>query len=104
MSEHDSTTPAASGKPSKPAKPYPKFPLTAHPAGYWCKKVRGKLHYFGPWADPDGALANYERQADDLHAGRTPREDAGQLLVKDVANRFLNAKKQAVESGDLSPR
>jgi hypothetical protein len=40
---------------SKPAKPYPAFPLTAHPAGYWCKKIRGKTHYFSPWEDPDGA-------------------------------------------------
>jgi hypothetical protein len=31
MSEANSTTPAPSGK---PAKPYPEFPLTAHPAGY----------------------------------------------------------------------
>ena len=42
---------------NKPAKPYPEFPLTAHPAGYWCKKIRGKIHYFGPWDDPDRRAA-----------------------------------------------
>ena len=42
-------------RPPKPAKPYPDFPLTAHPAGYWCKKIRGRLYYFGPWADPNSA-------------------------------------------------
>jgi hypothetical protein len=46
---------AHSSPPAKASKPYPEFPLTAHPAGYWCKKIRGKIHYFGPWADPDGA-------------------------------------------------
>ena len=27
-------------------KPYAGFPLTAHSSGVWCKKIRGKLHYF----------------------------------------------------------
>src|SRR5215470_10000031 len=70
MSDSHSTPPAAPGKPSKP---YPEYPLTAHPAGYWAKKIRGKTHYFGPWSDPDAALAKYFDERDDLHAGRTPR-------------------------------
>src|SRR5262245_17131501 len=101
MSETNSTAPDPSGK---PAKPYPEFPLTAHPAGVWCKKIRGKLHYFGPWDDPDGALAKYLEQKDALHAGRTPRPDPDALTVKGVANAFLNARKQAMEAGGLSPR
>jgi hypothetical protein len=39
MSQQHFTTPCPTGK---PPKPYPEFPLTAHPAGYWCKKIRGK--------------------------------------------------------------
>ena len=57
---------------SKPAKPYKNYPLTAHPNGHWCKKIKGRIHYFGPWSDPDAALQNYRDQQDDLHAGRTP--------------------------------
>jgi integrase len=98
MSENNSTAHA------KPSKPYPEFPLTAHPAGYWCKKIRGKVHYFGPWADPDGALAKYLEQKDDLHAGRIPRPDPAMLTVKDVANTFLNAKREAVDAGELAMR
>ncbi|HEX5269548.1 MAG TPA: tyrosine-type recombinase/integrase [Gemmataceae bacterium] len=92
-----------SDRPSKPAKPYPDFPLTAHPAGYWCKKIRGKIHYFGPWSDPEGALQRYNEQKDDLHSGRTPRPDPAALTVKDAANAFLNAKAALVDSGELSP-
>src|SRR3954469_445813 len=103
MSEGHSTTPAGqdqldrTGKPTKPAKPYPEFPLTAHPAGYWCKKIRGKLHYFGRWADPDAALAKYLEQKDDLHAGKRARADPDTLTVKDVANGYLNAKQAALD-------
>jgi hypothetical protein len=93
MSKDHPTAPADPVKPtklSKPGKPYPEVPLTAHPAGYWCKKIRGKIHYFGPWADPDGALAKYLEQKDALHAGKKPREDTGATTVKEVANHFLN--------------
>ncbi len=89
---------------TKPSKPYPDFPLTAHPVGQWCKKIRGKIHYFGPWDDPDQALNNYLARKDDLHAGRTPRPDSDAATVKDVVNAFLNAKKDKLDSGELSPR
>src|SRR5262245_18832492 len=88
----------------KPEKPYPEFPLFPHANGCWCKKIRGKLHYFGPWDDPDAALAKYLAEKDDLHAGRTPRPDPAALTVKDVANAYLNAKKALLDAGELSPR
>ena len=53
---------------TKPAKPYPEFPLYAHASGRWAKKIRGKLHYFGKWADPDGALRKFLDEVDDLQA------------------------------------
>jgi hypothetical protein len=89
---------------SKPAKPYPEFPLTAHPAGYWCKKIRGKIHYFGPWEDPDAALTEYKKQKDALHAGRKPREETEGTTLKQLANKFLNAKKSLLYAGQLTPR
>jgi integrase len=88
----------------KPSKPYPEFPLYSHPAGYWAKKIRGRLHYFGRWEDPDGALDKYLEQKDDLHAGRTPRPAHEALTVKDAVNAFLNEKKARAEAGELGER
>ena len=70
----------------KPAKPYADYPLFAHAAGVWAKKIRGKLHYFGPWDDPDKALEKYLMQKDALYAGRTPRVDIDGLRIRGLLN------------------
>ena len=89
---------------ARPSKPYADFPLFPHATGRWAKKIRGQTHYFGKWADPDGALAKYLEQKDALHAGRKPRLEAVVLTVKDVANAFLTHKKALLDAGELSPR
>src|SRR5688572_27819006 len=101
MSSGHSTS---TGPKTKPAKPHPDFPLFPHAAGYWAKKIRGRLVYFGAWGDPDGALAKYLEQKDALHAGRKPRPDPDALTVKDAANTFLNHKRALVDAGELTPR
>jgi hypothetical protein len=104
MSTVHSTPTALSGKPAKPSKPYPDFPLTAHPVGQWCKKIRGKIHYFGPWNDWQAALDNYNRKKDDLHARRTPRTDPEALTSKRLCHAFILHKQALVDAGELSPR
>src|SRR5262245_15560439 len=88
----------------KPSKPYAEFPLFPHATRRWAKKIRGKLHYFGPWADPDAALASYEQQKEALHAGRKPRSESTEATVKELANAFLHAKDVLVQNDELSPR
>jgi len=99
----------------RPPKPYPTFPLTAHPSGRWCKRIRNRLHYFGYWRNQDGsikldsgdwktALKLYKSQADDLHAGRTPRTDADAIDIAELVDRFLTSKRLLLDNGELSPR
>jgi integrase len=62
------------------------------------------MYYFGPWEDPDAALACYLAQRDDLHAGRKPRAVPEALTVKELANAFLNRKQALVDTGELTRR
>jgi integrase len=91
----------------KPKKPYPSFPLTAHPNGQWCKKIRGRVHFFGVWAEPEAALQRYHALAADLHTGRTPRAStlshAGPT-VKDACNSFLGWQKDKLDTGEIGAR
>ncbi len=88
----------------KPTKPRPDFPLFPHAAGQWAKKIRGCLHYFGVWADPDAALAKYLDQREDLQAGRTPRVARDGLTMRDLVNAFLSSKRNLVDTGEIVPR
>ncbi len=85
-------------------KPSKDFPLTPHRSGKWCKKVRGKLHYFGRLENPQAALEDWLAVKDDLLAGRTPRANREGLTVRDLANRFCTEKQIKRDAGELSPR
>jgi hypothetical protein len=79
--------------------------VTPHPNGQWCKKIRGALHFFGVWADPDAAHAQYLRVASDLHAGRQPASVATpELPVKELGNAFLASQAERLASGQIGGR
>jgi integrase len=105
----DGTTPADTRqrrrRGGKPDKPYEDFPLFAHRNGQWVKKIRGKLHYFGLWADWQAALKTYQEQKDDLHAGRKPRRPGDtRPTLRDLFNSFLTTKTLFLNAGEITAR
>jgi integrase len=88
----------------KPAKPYKDFPLFPHATNRWCKKIRGKFHYFGPWDNPEAALEKLNREWPYLSDGRTPPPvDTGEgCTFQLLCNTFLNSKRSKMESEELS--
>ena len=88
------------GLPQKPAKPHKDFPLSPHANGQWCKKVRGKIHYFGRWSDPQAAMVQWLAQKDYLISGISPPGQGARLV--DVLNLVLEDRKRSVESGDIT--
>jgi integrase len=92
---------------SKPKKPKKDFPLYAHAAGRWAKKVLGRTFYFTKWKDdPKGkaALEEWLEQKDDLLAGREPSANNGRLTLYQLCNdRFLPHKEGQRDVGDITP-
>jgi integrase len=86
---------------SKPAKPYPEFPLFSHGSGKWAKKIDGRIRYFGRWHDPAGALAEYEALLSDRIADNV---SVNGITVEHACNAFLTAKKQRVGTEELTTR
>jgi integrase len=107
----DSTRRRDRGKPSRLRKPRKDFPLSIHQGtGYWCRKVWGKVYYFGKVADdPKGvaALDRWLEVKDDRIAGREPRAvdpDPDALSVADLCNQFLSHHEERRNNGEISPR
>jgi hypothetical protein len=83
------------------------FPLSIHKAsGQWCKRIRGRVVYFGRIVDdPKGtaAVEVYQRDRADLEAGREPRRCIAGPTLADFAHAFLAAKAALRDNGELSP-
>jgi len=90
---HSNSTPDA-------RKPHPDFPLSPRKGeNRWCKKIRGKMHYFTGTAQE--ALDEWLRVKDDLLAGRSPRIKGDGLTIGKLCNRFLEAKDQQLAAGEI---
>lgn len=76
-----------------------RFALYRHANGSWCKRIAGKLHYFGK--DKAAAAEAYEEFQ---RSGRktSSRKVVGQCRIADLLTAFLESKLARVEAGDLT--
>ncbi len=87
-------------------KPYKEFPLTPHrAANQWCKKHRGRTHYFGTLGDWQTALKRFEREWPYIVQGLTPpvlSGDDNACTLRALCNLFLESKRNKIDAGELS--
>lgn len=83
----------------RPAKPYPDFPLFAHPTGYWAKKIKGRLHYFGQWGRTiDGIVVPNTKLGHESALLQYQRSVAGRVSLATNVDKHLDAARSyAVE-------
>lgn len=89
------------------AKPTPTFPLTPRSDGRFTKRINGTLHTFGRRGDWRKALDDYLAVARSLHAGRKaqrPSQVAANITVRQLVNRYLDARKADMLAEHLNPR
>ncbi len=80
-----------------------KFPLTLHPTGQYCKKIKGKLYYFGN--DKKVALQKYLEQAAYLHTGRGAKPKSNNnLSLKTLCNLYLDHQESRAAIGEIKVR
>jgi len=81
-----------------------KFPLTLHATGQYCKKIRGKVYYFG--TDKQIAHSRYLEQAADLHAGRRPKPESinSSSSLRDLCNLYLCYQDSRAQIGEIKLR
>lgn len=87
-------------KGEKPEKPWADFPLTPHNSGQWCKRIHGKLHYFGTWDAPNEAVEEYERRLPELMG----QKESNAPTLRELCNQFLDTKHLLVDDGQLAKR
>ncbi len=81
-----------------------KFPLTLHPTGQYCKKIKGKLRYFG--TDKKRALENYLTQATFLHGTQSLMQKASndKMTLRQLVDLYLQYQHARVLADNLTPR
>ena len=83
-----------------------KFPLTLHTTGQYCKKIKGKMYYFG--SDKTAALQRYLDQATYLHGCQNnlkqQKPTGDNMTLKQLCDMYLNYQYSKLQADDLTAR
>jgi integrase len=81
-----------------------KFPLTLHKTGQYCKKIKGKIYYFGK--DRALAMNRYYEQASYLHTQKSqkPKNTEHTLTIKTLCNMYLDHQDSRSAIGEIRLR
>ena len=81
-----------------------KFPLTLHPTGQYCKKIKGKIRYFG--TDKKKALEKYLAQSTYLHGAQSMvlKTSNGKMTLKQLCDLYLHYQNSRVLVGAITAK
>lgn len=81
-----------------------KFPLTRHPTGQYCKKILGKIYYFG--SNKKEALQSYLDQVTFLHGydNNSQISANGNMSLKQLCDMYLKYQHTKLLAKNLSAR
>ena len=81
-----------------------KFPLTLHPTGQYCKKIKGKIRYFG--TDKKKALEKYLAQATYLHGAQSlvQKNPNDKMTLKQLCDPYLDYQNSRVLVGAITAK
>jgi len=79
-----------------------KFPLTLHPSGQYCKKIKAKMYYFG--SDKKDALQRYLDQATYLHGHQknSQKSTGDDMTLKQLCDMYLKYQYSKLQANDLT--
>ena len=80
-----------------------KFPLTLHSTGQFCKKIKGKMYYFG--SDKKVALQRYLDQSTYLHGDQQILQDMptqNNMTLKQLCDMYLKYQYSKLQANDLT--
>ncbi len=88
----------------RPNKPYPEYPLYAHPSGKWAKVINYKTHYFGTWQQPEAALAEYLEALPYIKSGLTPPRGGGGYSIGSLCSDFYDHQLERHHAKEIGAR